>query len=103
MQIHLPTVLYIHVYVCILQKAEYLPSIHTNERFVFCAMVLVFSTVFLAFRSSELIPIIYIVGYYSRSTLLLFLVMTAGKLFFVYSIGTQVRLISFKLHLNSLF
>eukprot|EP01036_Dinobryon_divergens_P032021 gene32021-41526_t len=60
------------------RKAEYLSSIYTNERFVFCAIVLVLSTVFLAFRSSEFIPLIYIAEYYCRSILLACLGMTAA-------------------------
>ena len=60
------------------QKAEYMSSICTNERFVFCAIVLVLGTVFLACRSSEFIPIIYITEYYCRSILLSCLAMTAG-------------------------
>eukprot|EP00597_Dinobryon_sp_UTEXLB2267_P019082 CAMPEP_0201105420 /NCGR_PEP_ID=MMETSP0812-20130820/45790_1 /ASSEMBLY_ACC=CAM_ASM_000668 /TAXON_ID=98059 /ORGANISM="Dinobryon sp., Strain UTEXLB2267" /LENGTH=1046 /DNA_ID=CAMNT_0047365263 /DNA_START=202 /DNA_END=3342 /DNA_ORIENTATION=+ len=45
----------------------YLSSIHANERFLFCVLIFVLGVIFLVFRTSDNIAVIYIVEFYCKN------------------------------------
>lgn len=76
------------------QKAAYLTSIHTNERFIFCVIMMIIGVVYLVLRSSDFIPLVYIAEYYCRNIVYICLSSIIGNNNFSFTIRLSIPIIT---------